>query len=73
MTSLGGEVDIGARKGQTDSGTLEAFLQACHGNTTQRASYVVPILESAEVIDILPKMPGKKQRIRLRPAWLPDD
>ena len=66
MASPGGEVEIGARKGKADSGTLESFLQERHGNVTQRASYVAPMLEAAGVIDILPKVAGEKQRIRLR-------
>ena len=72
LASQGNEVAIGAKKGRADPQTLESFLQARHRNVTQRASYVAPILEAAGVIDILPIVPGEKQRIRLRPEWFPN-
>lgn len=69
IASLGGEVAIGAIMGRAEPGTLERFLQDGQGNITMRGSYVAPILETAGVIDILPKVGKEKQRIRLTPKW----
>ena len=71
MASLGGEIPIGATNGQADPCTLEWFLQKMHRNTTRRGTYVAPILEAAGVVDILPRLHGDKQRVRLRKEWLP--
>lgn len=71
IASRGGEVEIGARQGEANPNTLESFLQDRHGNVTQRASYVAPILEAAGVIEILPKEGREGQCVRLLPAWRP--
>ena len=71
IASLGGEVAIGAINGKAAPGTLESFLQQAHGDITRRSNYVVPILEEAGVVDILPKVGNEKQRIRLTAKWNP--
>ena len=71
MASLGGTIEIGAKKGKADRDTLERFLQEQHGNVMMRGSYAAPILKAAGVVDILPRVPGEKQRIRLREQWTP--
>lgn len=64
MADREGEIDIGARKGHARPSTLEAHLQASHGNQTMRASYAAPILEAAGIVWILREC--RPQRIQLR-------
>jgi hypothetical protein len=63
LCHVGGTAEIGGYNGWAKPGTFERFLQDARESQTRTATYVVPILVEAGVVEYVPR-PGPKH-IRL--------
>lgn len=58
-----GWIKIGARHGVPDKGTFDEYVQG-FTNKTSAASYVAPILEIAEIVEIDRRVPNRIKLIK---------